>query len=297
MEEVMMNEPVSASERPKATGPGIQPALNWAWEKRRDWFRDRLRQQPPADISPEELEAHFSGMPAHYWRHVDEPDLLWGLGVIHGFLKLVTTPGSPATKPYMESRQVQPAGQTRVVLCTWDRLGLLAKAAAAFSELRLSILTAEAFTRSDDLVLDTFTVVDLDSGGAASQERLKEMLFLLEGALSEPPRFASVWMCSRHKYVRSARQAPARISFDNELSETSTLVQVEAADRLGLLYDILHTLAEEGLDVAEAHIATEHTVARDVLHVTDAVGNKVLAPERLKELGSKLSAALAPKAT
>ncbi len=290
-----MDKPVSASEQVRASGVGREPALNWPWQRRRDWFRDRLRQQPPTGISADELEAHISGMPAHYWRHVGEADLIWGLAAIHGFLKLVTAPGVPATKPYMDFRPEEQAGQTRVVLCTWDRLGLLAKTAAAFSELRLSILAAEAFTRSDDLVLDAFTVIDTENGGSASAERLKEMLFLLEGALSEPPRFASVWMCSRHKYVGPANPPPARISFDNAASEGCTLVHIEAADRLGLLYDILHPLAEEGLDVTEAHIKTENQFARDVVHVIDAAGKKLLEPERLKALHSKLSAGLSFK--
>src|SRR5512135_261939 len=119
-----MSKPVSVPEPRRTSGPATQPALHWPWQKRRDWFRDHLRQHPPAGIAPDELEAHFCGMPPHYWRQVQEADLLWGLAAVHGFLKLVTAASVPATTPYMESRQARAAAQTRVVLCTWDRLGL-----------------------------------------------------------------------------------------------------------------------------------------------------------------------------
>src|SRR5208282_3386548 len=98
-------------------------------------------------------------------------------------LKLMASPNVPATTPYIEARQDAGGARTRVMLCTWDRRGLLAKAAEAFSALRLSILEAEAFARSDNIVLDVFSVVDLDSGGPATAARLKEAFFLVEGAL------------------------------------------------------------------------------------------------------------------
>jgi [protein-PII] uridylyltransferase len=287
-----MRKPASKAQPRTATAPAAQPAPDWPWQKRRDWFKARFRVQPPPGLAADELEAHFTGMPAHYWKQVNEADLLWGLASVHEFLKLVTSSSVPVTKPYMDARQIQPPGHTRVMLCTWDRLGLLAKAAAALSELHLNILAAEAFTRADDLVLDVFTVVDLESGGAASAERLKEAHFLLEGALSEPPRFASIWMCSRHKYVLPASQFAPQLRFDNDASETATLVHIEAADRLGLLYDILHTLTEAGLNVAEAHINTEGMLARDVVHIRDAKGQKITVPERLEELRSHLTQAL-----
>jgi [protein-PII] uridylyltransferase len=262
------------------------------WQERRAWLRGRLPAAASASFGADEIAAHFAGMPARYWQHVSEADLGWGLETIHGFLKVVATSNLPATRPIVNWRHEAASARTRVVLCTWDRHGLLAKAAAAFSAVRLNIVEAEAFTRADNIVLDRFSVFDLDSGGPAGDSRLKEMFFLLEGALSEPPRFASVWMCSRHKYLVPAGQPPPRIRFDNRAFETGTLVHVEAADRLGLLYDVLQTLADQGLSVIEARIGTEGQVARESVVVKDAQGQKVLDPDRQQELRRRLEAAL-----
>lgn len=268
------------------------PGNHLSWWQRRDLFRAHLKQQPLAGISAEETEAHFSGMPAHYWERVNNHDLVWGLETIHGFLQLVATPNVPATTPFVSWRQVPQAGRTRIMLCTWDRHGLLAKAAAAFSGVRLNIVEADVFTRADNVVLDVFSIVDSHTRGTASQARLQEMTFLLDGALSEPHRFASDWACSGHKVMASPSPFPPRIVFDNKSPATSTLVHVEASDRLGLLYDILQTLADGGLNITQARIETDNEVAHDIIHVTDVHGQKIVDPSRLGELRCRLEGAL-----
>jgi [protein-PII] uridylyltransferase len=178
------------------------------------------------------------------------------------------------------------------MLCTWDRHGLLAKAAAAFSAVRLNILQANVFTRADNVVLDEFSVTNGAGSGAVNEARLQEMSFLLEGALSEPPRFASVWACSRHKYLATPSLVPPKISFDNETSSESTLVHILAADRLGLLYDLLQAIADAGLNIKQARIDTEGNLARDTIHVTDGRGEKLRDQGILELLRTRLELAL-----
>jgi len=234
-------------------------------------------------------------MPARFWDQVNEADLLWSLQAVHGFLQVVSGSDAPATKPFVNWRVAPDSRSTQVLLCTWDRHGLLAKAAASFSAARLSILQAEAFARSDSIVLILFSAVDLTSGSPAPADRLREMLFLLEGALSDPPSFVSVWMCSRHKHLLPPSQPVPRISFEPVPAEVSIRICIEADDRLGLLCDILQTLADDGLDITEAHIRTQGKLAQDVVHVRDATRDKPLSNERLDTLRRKLEAAVTMK--
>jgi [protein-PII] uridylyltransferase len=169
---------------------------------------------------------------------------------------------------------------------------LLAKAAAAISAVRLSIIQADVFTRADDVVLDTFTIAAGDGRSAVLPSQMEQMAFLLEGALSEPPRFASIWACSRHKYLAPASQHAPRISFDNDSSPDNTLVQIEAPDRLGLLYDALQALADSGLNIKQARIDTQKSLARDTIHVTNAAGQKILDQAQLDALRARLESAL-----
>jgi len=263
-----------------------------SWCERREAIRARVQSDPPSHISAEEIEVHFSGMPPHYWECVTDEAVLWGLETIHGFLQLIAMPNVPPTVPFVNWRPAQEKTQTQIMLCTWDRHGLLAKAAAAFSAVRLNIVQAEVFTRADNIVLDVFTVADSSGHGPASSTRLKEMSFLLEGALGEPPRFASVWACSRHKFLAPPAQHPPRISFDNESSPVATIVRIESPDRLGLLYDILQALADGGLGITQASIKTDEGLAHDLIHVTHSDGQKVVQEEELGKLRRSLEAAI-----
>lgn len=272
--------------------PVAAPSNDLSSHQRRDWLRARLQQHHLAAINLDEIEVHFSAMPQHYWERVTQSDLAWGLETIHGFLQLIASPDVPSTTPFVSWRQISRSRQVRLMLCTWDRHGLLAKAAAAFSAVRVNIVQAEVFTRSDNLVLDTFTIAGADGHTPVNPLQIEQMGFLLEGALSEPPRFASVWACSRHKYLAPPSEIAPRISCDNEAWPDSTLVHVEAPDRLGLLYDVLQTIADAGLNVREARIDTQDRLARDTIHVTDNAGRKVTDNDQLQFLQAKLEAAL-----
>jgi [protein-PII] uridylyltransferase len=141
-------------------------------------------------------------------------------------------------------------------------------------------------------VLDEFSITNADGRSAVTQEQLQQMTFLLEGALSEPPRFASIWACSRHKFLAPPSTVAAQISFDNIASPESTVVRIIAGDRIGLLYDILQAIADTGLNVKQARIETEGNIARDTIHVIDARGEKIHDDRPLALLRARLDAVL-----
>jgi [protein-PII] uridylyltransferase len=76
---------------------------------------------------------------------------------------------------------------------------------------------------------------------------------------------------------------PTRIAFDNQLSRTDTIMDVETGDRTGLLYDIARTLSDLGADITSAYIVTDRRQVRDAFYL-QRQGRKIEDPEALEEI-------------
>lgn len=262
-------------------------------ERKREWFAHCLDSLRDADLTHEEIDAHLNGMPARYWDSVDHAELIWGVETIHKFLREVARADSPAIMPAIDVRHRMKNGATQLMLCTWDRHGLLAKVAGCLNAMRINILQADIYTRADGVVLDLLRICEPEGQPVSDPSRLQKLAFLIEGALSEPPRFASLWACSRHKFLCEGSMGPPFVSFDNISWPDATLLTVEAPDRLGLLYDILAALAELRVNICHAVIDTDDEVARDVFYVVDDHGRKLLDPAAQQTIRNSLTKSIA----
>jgi len=94
---------------------------------------------------------------------------------------------------------------------------------------------------------------------------------------------------------RRGRKRATTIGIDNDVSESCTVIDVEANDRVGLLYTITRCLFRLGLDVHLAKINTMNEVVLDVLYVTESDGRKVASSERLLQIEMGLRSAVDPE--
>jgi len=107
-------------------------------------------------------------------------------------------------------------------------------------------------------------------------------------------------LIGRQKVARPLYQSlegeriPTLIRFDNETSDTRTVIDLETEDDLGLLYTISQALAELDLDIYVAKISTEKCAAIDSFYVSERNGAKILDADRQREIERKLRAAIAP---
>ena len=105
-------------------------------------------------------------------------------------------------------------------------------------------------------------------------------------------------LVARQKITRPAYQAytgeriPTRVHFDNDSSDTRTVIEIETEDRVGLLYSISETLSDLELDISGAKISTEKGAAIDSFYVHEFDGGKVLIPERHRAIERKLRSAI-----
>jgi len=91
--------------------------------------------------------------------------------------------------------------------------------------------------------------------------------------------------------VLSATPAQTRVLVDVDASETATVVEVRAPDRIGTLYRITRVLADLGLDIRSAKVVTVGHEVVDAFYVVDAGGAKV-ADDRVGVIVGALRAVL-----
>jgi [protein-PII] uridylyltransferase len=79
------------------------------------------------------------------------------------------------------------------------------------------------------------------------------------------------------------RRAAPRVLVDNDASARSTVIEVRAPDGIAVLYRITKVLAELGLDVRHATVATLGAEVVDTFYVQDKGTTKV-GPGRRQEV-------------
>jgi [protein-PII] uridylyltransferase len=182
-------------------------------------------------------------------------------------------------------------GSSEITLLARDRPLLFADMAGALAAWGMNIVTADAFSNLQGIVVDNF--------------RFTDTFRTLEMNVSEHAAFvASIHDVMAGKLAvekllsgrrRGRRRTPkvvveARVDYDNEVSSHSTLLQVVAQDIPGLLRAISLALAERGCNIEVALVDTEGETAIDVFYITRD-GAKLDAAEQ-KELKLALLAAM-----
>jgi [protein-PII] uridylyltransferase len=266
-------------------------------EQQRQLLMDEVDRLLDGHLVPEEVQAHFAALPPRYFQIHSAREIHDDLLLTHRFMRLQISEEESPLIPVVNWHNEPDRGYNAVKVCTWDRAGLFSKIAGSFSAAGLNILSAQIFTRADGIVLDTFFVIDARTGNLADREQRDEFEKIFDRVLTdEDVDFQALVL--RHKLTRPLYQAytgehiPTRVSFDNEASETRTVVEIETEDRLGLLYAISQALSEVELDISAAKICTERGAAIDSFYVRDLDGEKILLPERQSLIERKLVQAI-----
>ncbi len=269
-----------------------------AEEKQRERLAEEVRQWLPANLSEDELDAHFNTLPSRYFQVHTPKEIADDLLLTHRFMRLQLAEEQSALEPVVNWHNEPDRGYNAVKICTWDRSGLFSKIAGSFSACGLTILSAQIFTREDGVALDTFFVTDAKTGLLADQPtraRFENLLLkVLTGGDVDFHALIERQRISRPLYQSlEGEHIPTRIHFGNEISETNTVIEIETEDRLGLLYAISQSLAELDVNISVAKICTEKGAAIDTFYVAEKDGQKVHGVERQKRIEHKLRTAIA----
>jgi [protein-PII] uridylyltransferase len=236
----------------------------------------QLAERKLEGISAEEIEAHFSLLPERYFINTDQSEIELHLRMVHQLLTQIQTADSMGTLiPIIDWHNDIDLGMTVVNVVTWDRAGLFYKLAGALTLADVNIVSTKAISRKDHITIDTFYIMDPDGGVVTNakargvfEQRLTEALIEEKELMPEiSEREAKLLASAKKQKDMLPAPFPPSVDVYHELSLKQTIIEVQASDRIGLLYQISRLITKKGFDISFARIATERGVAMDTFYI------------------------------
>ena len=261
--------------------------------------KEQIKNKVPG-LSTQEIEAHYKHLPESYFADKSVTEIAYHLHMVNRFLNHLNEADKWETLvPIVDWQDDLNLSMTVVNIVTWDRPGLFFKLAGAFSVAGVNILSSRALSRADNITLDTFYVCD--PGGGAVREKSVRKIFLesLEIALLKekdllPRIHAQAKKLRRPNYLNRKKTLrapiPPKVDLYFEPSFNQDIVEIQTADRIGILYRIAKAIYDHGFDIKFARILTESGIAVDSFHLDNIDKTKMDNKPDLAALEESLKA-------
>jgi [protein-PII] uridylyltransferase len=223
----------------------------------------------PADLAVAEVTGFLEGLPRRYLQLFDRR-------AIYAHVRLARN-----IHPDEVHLRLEPSnGSWQLTVVTLDKPMLFANICGVLSSFGMDILRGHAMTNPNGLVLDVVQFTDGEQFLALNAEGPDAVLHALEDVVAGRSTAADR-LRSRRAGLRRRRAAPVSplVHADGEASRRYTVLEIIAADQLGLLYRVSRAIASEGFSIDLVLIATEGDKAIDVFHITKS-GAKLTAGDQ-----------------
>lgn len=211
-----------------------------------------------------------------------------------------SAPSSPVTDRHRQliaqsqrlGRTVVAAEAPVVTVVAPDRPGLLSAVTGVLALRGLDVRSADV-VGEDGFAVDIFTVEPARSRWPDWERVGDEIDAALRGTMALAERLAEHDRLYGRNRPRSARPIRTTVTLDNAASAASTVIDVRAPDRVGLLHDVTEALFSLGLDVTAARVSTLGDEVVDAFYVRDPTGGgKVEGSARLRHIHDELRRSL-----
>lgn len=257
------------------------------------------------DVTEEEVAAHFSLLPERYFIQTDNDEISLHLQMVNRLLKsIITTDTLSSLQPMIDWRDDLDLSLTAVNVVTWDRAGLFYKIAGAFALAGLNILTAKVISRADHIAIDTFYVAEPGRGIVQNQSVMDQFQRHLHAALISNkdlyPEIAGQARKNQNRFFSATgnpllKSFTPRVEVYHELSLKRTILEIQAPDRVGLLYQVSKVIFDHGFDITFARINTERGLAIDTFYIETPENEEVSDSPRLMELRDSITNIVTPE--
>ena len=215
------------------------------------------------------IKAHARRMPDSYW--LAEP-VEWQADNARQIAVAEARIGEAS--PNVVAADDPAYGATRISVFAPDQPGLFYRLCAALSGAGANIIDARIHTTRDGMALDNVLVHDARGkayGEARLRKRLVDAVALALNEADDPILGPLSRLAARDEAFRIA----PRVLVAQRASSRTSVVEVNARDRPGLLARLAGAIRGADLTLHSAHVATYGERAVDVFYLTDAAGRKL----------------------
>ncbi|MDH3328531.1 MAG: [protein-PII] uridylyltransferase [Desulfobulbaceae bacterium] len=182
-------------------------------------------------------------------------------------------------------------GYWSLLVMSKNRHGLLAKLCGILALHNLAVLGAHIFTWPDDTVVDVLHVTPLSTAEFSDQDwqALEQDINLaVNYRLDVGGQLYQKMVSPGFRPKKKVQQLKLEVVIDNTASQRFTIIEVYAADQLETLYNLTQTLADFGLEIHRARIATEVEQLIDIFYVSFEDGKKLEEPAQIEKVREAL---------
>ena len=179
--------------------------------------------------------------------------------------------------PLVEVHPFSVRGTTELFVYVPDRDGLFAALTAMLDRLHFSVMEARILSSHTGMALDTFLLLDAATQQPATEMRAEELKQRMIRALSQPSHTHQPAKRNMSRHLKHFQFAP-KIAF-NVVGDRTRLSLV-GTDRPGLLAAVAQAMAEAGVRVHDARIATFGERAEDFFLLTNRNDQPLSLPQQ-----------------
>lgn len=171
-----------------------------------------------------------------------------------------------------------------VTVVSPDRPGTFSRVAGVLTIHGLGVLGARAHSDEQGMAASQFRVQVPSYGPIEWAPVVANLERALRGELALEARLAEAAQFHRARRRSAGELGAPRVTFLDEGSSNSTIIEVRAPDRHGILHRITKALAEVGLDIRHASIQTIGDEVVDAFYVRTSSGTKLTDPAHRSEV-------------
>lgn len=261
-----------------------------------------IRENVTSKLAPKYLPLipeHFEQMPRRYFRFRNSRSIRNHIRAVYQYIerrqRRPNTPFECAVRWIEHPKE----GYSELIIALKNRPGLLCRISCALAEQRFNILSADAFTRSDGIVLDLFRVTTDDHEAIVDKVSQMQFVTTLYKLSSGESYDAKPYLETPKNYLKrdpiTEYSVPVRALVRNDLDPVYSVVEVQAVDRLALLHDILGVIDRHEFSITHARICTEKGVALDSFYLLDK-NLRPLSEEAARKLEDELTPVISKQA-